>query len=343
VVKYGVVTSYPTSLKVVGADIVSVIRKMGHEADLHVGRISPVDAIKKFEKSIIFMPFIPLSVATWIVLYSDYKKFGIPTAMYTTIEGVPKKQFVPRVAYERGEFVANSKYTKEMLEKVDLNVVDIVYHGINLDDVAKSVDRKKSIKRQLGAKVLFGTVATTQPRKGLDKLAMIAKALQDKLPDAKFYVLTQPEGAVHFSGLKNVFLDTRYGELKREEVLRLFSNFDFYLCTSHAEGFCLPVLEAQAFGTPVICARYPPLDEVTHPTANLFVNPTNMKYEDFLHGILYTMYYYDVDEMAKAVEEAYLIYENDRKKYNNMKRTVRNFARKFDIMRVYPKLVKMVG
>lgn len=38
-------------------------------------------------------------------------------------------------------------------------------------------------------------------------------------------------------------------------VDRLFHTSHVYLCTSHHEGFCVPVIEAQAIGLPVVASR----------------------------------------------------------------------------------------
>jgi glycosyltransferase involved in cell wall biosynthesis len=56
------------------------------------------------------------------------------------------------------------------------------------------------------------------------------------------------------------------------QLSALYSGARCYVNTSVTEGFCLPVLEAQSFGVPVICSDLPVLREVGGPAA-LFFDP----------------------------------------------------------------------
>ncbi|MFZ2994717.1 glycosyltransferase family 4 protein [Sphingobium sp.] len=58
------------------------------------------------------------------------------------------------------------------------------------------------------------------------------------------------------------------------ELSAYYAHARMFINTSLMEGFCLPVLEAQAFGTPVICSDLPVLREVAGEGA-LFVDPRN--------------------------------------------------------------------
>lgn len=55
-----------------------------------------------------------------------------------------------------------------------------------------------------------------------------------------------------------------------EELRAWYAHAYCYLCTSLTEGFCLPVLEAQTFGVPVICSDIPVLREVAGAGALFF-------------------------------------------------------------------------
>lgn len=55
-----------------------------------------------------------------------------------------------------------------------------------------------------------------------------------------------------------------------EEMLSWYINASIYVNTSLAEGFCLPILEAQVLGVPVICSDIPVLREVAGDAALFF-------------------------------------------------------------------------
>lgn len=57
-----------------------------------------------------------------------------------------------------------------------------------------------------------------------------------------------------------------------QELVTLYKHARCYINCSLAEGFCLPILEAQELGTPVICSDLPVLREVAGEGA-LFVDP----------------------------------------------------------------------
>jgi glycosyltransferase involved in cell wall biosynthesis len=62
----------------------------------------------------------------------------------------------------------------------------------------------------------------------------------------------------------------RIGQLTDSELAAAYAQATCLIVTSTYEGFCLPVLEAQSFGTPVICADIPVLREVASDGALFF-------------------------------------------------------------------------
>ncbi|MEM2297608.1 MAG: glycosyltransferase, partial [Ignisphaera sp.] len=216
----------------------------------------------------------------------------------------------------------------------------VVHHGVNLDAVNSITVDKQSVKKQLKARVLFGTVASELPRKGLDRLAKAISLASPKTPDAKFVILTTARGATHFRGLSNTYVRVEFGKLDRSSILGLIASFDYYVCSSLAEGFGLPLLEAQAFGVPCIYPEYQPLTEVAHPAANFTVGVSGEGYEDHGQGILYLMHYYSVEELAQRIVEAYEICICDPDEYNERSRQVREHAKQFDAVKTYSWFVR---
>jgi len=339
VANYGVVTGYVTSLKAVGGDIVSGLTKAGFDAKLFTKPVQWYDAVKLFERGILFVPFLPLSLSAWVLIQRDYNLKGIPAVTYVTVEGEPKRVLVPDWIRRDGRFVANSHFTKSMLERVDVHVEKVVHHGVDLDLVRSVGPYKQALKQELRAEVVFGTVASCLPRKGLTHLAAVAAHTVNYLPGAKYVVMTEPEAADYFRGLKNVSVLTSYGKLTRNEVYALIASLDFYLCSSLSEGFCLPVLEAQALGVPVVYPAYEPLTEVAHPTANFPVPVTGVTIEDHRQGVWYYMHNYNTEDMAEAVKEAYHTYVDDRDEYDRRCEQVNKHAEQFSHVDKYTKLV----
>ncbi|MHC1628512.1 MAG: glycosyltransferase [Candidatus Nezhaarchaeales archaeon] len=331
----GIVSSYVPSLRTVGSDLEYAFKKMGYRARYFSYRVPVYDAIKLFRKAIVFMPFDPVYVAPWILLVRDYKRYSIRSVMYVTVEGIPKREMIPKWVRKDIIYIANSEFTKEMLEEVEIEVEDIIYHGINLEDIAKATPFKNRLKEELKAEVVFGTVCSSLPRKGLRKLWVIAGLVKDKLPKAKFFVMTDNRGAGIFEGMENVYVYPRFGKLSRTEVLSLIGSFDYYLCSSFAEGFGLPLLEAQALGVPVIAGKYKPLTEVTTPESTLYIPVQYVSYRDDGYGILFTYHEYSTDDALDVIKEAYEIYTSNPEEYKRMSEAGREFAKEFDILRTY--------
>jgi alpha-1,3-rhamnosyl/mannosyltransferase len=65
------------------------------------------------------------------------------------------------------------------------------------------------------------------------------------------------------------------GPVRREQLLPLFAGADLFAFPSRHEGFGIPVLEAMAQGTPVVCSDIPALREVAGDAA-VFVAPDDV-------------------------------------------------------------------
>ena len=75
-------------------------------------------------------------------------------------------------------------------------------------------------------------------------------------------------------GFDWVLIDCEHGVASYEDLPGLLSGALAFVFPSLYEGFGLPVLEAMACGTPVICSRVSSLPEVAGDAA-LLVDPTN--------------------------------------------------------------------
>jgi len=342
-VRYGIVTARPPSLQVVANDIALALTKLGHEAKAYDLQIPYIQAQTQFEKSIVFIPFDPLFATAWCLLQRDYIKHGISTIIYTTVEGKPKPHLIHDWIKKDCTFVACSKFVCKMLREAELNVIDVIPHGVNIEQIRKLHGAPRAqgerFKRKLGVKVLFGTVASDHPRKGLHLLAEAIKQASGELPDAGFYVLTKTKAVDLFQENPHLAINPIFGKLSRKEVLNLIGTFDYLLHPALAEGFCLPLLEAQALGVPAIYPKYEPLTEIAHPTANFPFPFKTEEYVDTGNGTLYLFHHYKPEEMVKQIKNAYETYTCKPEEYRQLRKTLKEHAEQYDITKTYSKFV----
>jgi len=340
--KYGVVTSPAPSLSTVGRDIAHVFQKLGHQVTFSTRQIYAFEAERLFNRAVVFITFDPLYAPSWFLLSRDYNKAGIHSVIYTTTEGLPKKWHIPFWIRRDCLFIACSPFVENMLREIDMNVIGMIRHGVNFDQINHAVPKKKELKRRLNTKVVFGTVASSHRRKGLEFLKSAIKDVSERIPDAKFYVHTNPRGKSVFEGLRNVHVSTNFGRLSRKEILSLIASFDFYICSSLCEGFGLPLLEAQALGVPCIFPCYSPLNEVTHLFSNFPFRYEYTEKHDLGDGILYECHFYSPEEMAKKIEKAYEVYTCNPEEYQQRIEAIKRWAKRFDIMQLYPEFIKVL-
>ncbi|MGB9759880.1 MAG: glycosyltransferase [Thermoproteota archaeon] len=344
--RFGVISSTATSLYTVATDIAYVLNKKGHEATVYTTFPSSYDAKELFDKSILVMAYDPLYVRPYIILAKDYSRRGINSVMYVTTEGVPNKYMIEPWMRTGVTYIAVSKYVEAMLRNINVAVSKVIYHGLNYDTinyVSTHVNSKKvALKSKFNAKVVFGTVASNHPRKNLSGLASVLRQVSEKLPNALFYIVTTPEGVHHFSGIPNVYATPTFGKLMREDILSLIGSFDFLVHSALTEGFGLPLLEAQAFGVPVIYPYYAPLTEITHDDANFKVEVSEVGANNFGDGINYTLHYFDAKSMAEQIQNAYDIFLNKKSEYEDRSEKVKNFAKQFDAEKVYNEFLEVL-
>jgi glycosyltransferase involved in cell wall biosynthesis len=120
-------------------------------------------------------------------------------------------------------------------------------------------------------------VGTLQPRKNLARLVAAFAALVAQGTPADL-ALAGKKGWLYdalFAQVRQLGLETRVhfvGYVPQEELPALLSGAQVFVLPSLYEGFGLPVLEAMACGTPVICSNTSSLPEVAGDAA-LLVNP----------------------------------------------------------------------
>jgi len=340
--KLAILTSRATSLSNVAKDIATVARELGLIPNIYDTPQPSFLIRSKYDGCIVIMTFSPLLTRVWFLRAYELRfSEKVPTILYTTVEGRPRRDLIPRWYFRLDNIVANSNFTKEMIESVGFNVLDVVYHGIDLNMTERSKEYIPYIKKKLvestKADFIVGTVAMNHPRKGLDMLKNVASKVLQKNKNIKFYLITSS----FIESVPNLVVDTTFGSLPRLEILARIGSFTYLLIPSLAEGFGLPLIEANAMGVPVIHPDYAPLSEITC-SGNLRVKVKNVFYNDTGDGIEYEYHIYDTNEMADKIIEAYDIYKNYKSQYEDMKAKVVENAKRFDIRKLYPKLIKLL-
>jgi glycosyltransferase involved in cell wall biosynthesis len=148
---------------------------------------------------------------------------------------------------------------------LDLRRVEVIGEGVSgaLTLPADSDERARRLGLPDGGFLL--TLATLEPRKGLD---VLVGALAHGVPDLPLLLVGQPgwggvdpEDLARREGLPAGRVRA-LGRLSDADLATVLDRATALVMPSRAEGFGLPVLEAMAAGTPVVCSADPALVEV---------------------------------------------------------------------------------
>jgi glycosyltransferase involved in cell wall biosynthesis len=149
---------------------------------------------------------------------------------------------------------------------LDLPHVVVIGEGVS-GDLARPADAGERARRLgLPDGGFLLTLATLEPRKGLDVL--IAALARAGAPDLPLLIVGQPgwggvdpEDLARREGLPEGRVRA-LGKLSDADLATVLDRATALVMPSRAEGFGLPVLEAMAAGTPVVCSADPALAEV---------------------------------------------------------------------------------
>ncbi len=129
-------------------------------------------------------------------------------------------------------------------------------------------------------------VGTVEPRKNLERLLEAFARIKDDvehdlhLVGGKGWRMPKPSALIRSNGLESRV--RQFGRLEDEDLLRQYACCDFVAMPSLYEGIGLPIIEAMAFGKPVLTGNTSAMPEVAGD-AGLFVDPTST--EDIARGL----------------------------------------------------------
>jgi glycosyltransferase involved in cell wall biosynthesis len=150
----------------------------------------------------------------------------------------------------------------------------VVYEASSLHTPDGELIDVPGIEKDLQYAIVVGNIS---PNKNPNCLASALRILEKRgRPLEVFHVGRDDAGLLKQSildaGLKHQI--NSLGSISDQALVAAYSHAIFMVSTSTHEGFCLPILEAQSCGTPVICSDIPVLREVAGDGA-IFFNPDN--------------------------------------------------------------------
>lgn len=209
--------------------------------------------------------------------------FTTPYVVRFPVDMQPLSQPIHRSIAPALTRIVESRFGERMVLDAGL---DCVYVPACIDTtVFKPIDRIEA-RKTLGLpedKFIVGMVATNRggepTRKGFEPaLRGFAQFQREVCPDSLLYLhcLTGEDGThgaahllnlIEMEGLSTpVIFGPQYdiiaGHIADSQMALLYSAFDVLLCASLGEGVCVPLLEAQACGTPVIAPAWTATDEI---------------------------------------------------------------------------------
>jgi len=199
------------------------------------------------------------------------------------------KTLIPRSLRKAAKIIAVSDFTKKEIEKyygIPAENISVIHNGVDFKLFNQAIDQEKlrKIKSKYNLPEKFVLyIGTLQPRKNISVLIEAMKILIEKynLGDTKL-VIAGNRQAHNFDSkidekIKNHDLQKSIifpGWIDEEDKAALYKLAECFVFPSLYEGFGIPVVEAMAAGTPVVCSNVPVLREIGESAA-LFCDPRN--------------------------------------------------------------------
>jgi glycosyltransferase involved in cell wall biosynthesis len=212
-------------------------------------------------------------------------------------------------------------------------------HGVDTE-IFKPMEKKKELIKAKG-KFVVGLIATNLEqfdRKGFVPTFKAFAKFQKRRENSVLYFhgeMTRMEDGLDLEwiaselGIKVHGVDRwmRWAFFSASELAELYNTFDVFLLLTRGEGFCVPLIEAQACGVPVIVTDYTAPQDLVGAGWKI---PIVDKAPTIVRGYWGNP---DVDAGVRALEEAYQMWANK----ENMIDKARKFALDYDFQTVADK------
>jgi len=228
------------------------------------------------------------------------------------------KTFIPRSIRKADRIIAVSEYSQEDIIKFyqsSAEKVGYTYNSVDFERFNQSLneDQKEKVRKkyELPEKFLL-YIGTLQPRKNIPSLADTLDVLMKKYSQTDLNLVIagnrnannfdrKIDRAIEKNNLKEkIFFPGWVDEEDKPILYKLAACFVF---SSLYEGFGIPIVEAMASGTPVVCSNRTSLPEIGEG-AVLLVDPENK--EEFAKNInkILTDENFRNDLIKKGIEQA---------------------------------------
>lgn len=228
----------------------------------------------------------PVQKARTVLTVHDLSFVHYPEAAPKSLVGYLNR-VVPRSVSRADLVVADSESTKQdLIEQfnVDAGRIRVVYGGVDErfkpdEDAQNREEIALRYGMQLPALLAVGTL---QPRKNLDRLIDAFVLLRDRGNLTHRLYIAGAAGWSYsdlFVKIEELGLQpfVRFlGYVADEDLPALYSLADVFVYPSLYEGFGLPVLEAMACGTPVVCSNVSSIPEVGGDAA-IYCDPLDVE------------------------------------------------------------------
>jgi len=176
--------------------------------------------------------------------------------------------------------------------EIDPGRIRVVPMGVDTVEVDASDISETRRRLALGDRPYVLWVGTLEPRKNLGLLLEAFGVLASETDLPHRLVVAGPAGWLDAAGevaaagraLGDRLVVT--GHVAEADLAPLYAGADVFAFCSHYEGFGLPVLEAMAQGTPVVCAATSALPEVAGNAARLVAEQTHPAWAAALADVL---------------------------------------------------------
>lgn len=257
--------------------------EMGNWLSYWTKKISPDLIIQHFDLWVVQPGFI------------ETCEINIPLITYMPVDSDPLPLATKNSAVGALDNIAMSEFAQQAFQKNHMTSSTYIPHTVDTNIFYPTNKKENKIKLGLDPdQFLIGIVATNKgPRKNIPGQLLAFKDFLKKVPDAKLYLHTfmgannlnregfDLYGLVSHLNLEDsvIYTDQEeyYAGLSDDTMRILYSAFDVLSECSFGEGFGIPIIEAQACGTPVIGTDFSAIPEVigkggiTVPTAEKFV------------------------------------------------------------------------
>jgi glycosyltransferase involved in cell wall biosynthesis len=272
----------------------------------------------------------------------------IPLTLWAPIDTNPCGEGDIQVIRDsQAHIVAMSRYGERVLNAEGVQDVLYVPHAVDCDTFCPGdAQPYRDTVPGIGPDTfVIGMVALNRDplRKGFQETLLAFSRFHARHPDTHLALHTAEVGGINLPGMaarlgigSSISFPDGYcysmNLIDRPALASFYNGIDVLSMASYGEGFGLPLIEAQAAGTPVICTDASAMSELCGAGWLVSGSP----FWSNGHGAWWCRP--DVDDLEQGYELAYATWQ-DAKKWTALKESARAFALNYDIDRVFPQFM----